>query len=56
MIQEPVVQAPRTPAYDSHRPPLKIVRVAHAPEGQKPKLLDRVRGVCSPADSLLTDG
>ncbi len=43
MIQEPVVQAPRADAHASHRPPLKIVRVAHPPEGQKPKLLDQVR-------------
>ena len=43
MIQKPVVQAPRTPAHPSYRPPLKIVRGTYPPEGQKPKLLDRVR-------------
>ncbi len=43
MINGTFAKASSGPAHASHRPPLKVVRVAYPSEGQKPKLLDRVR-------------
>jgi integron integrase len=43
MIEEPMARNPKGTVPSSHNPPLRIVKFPHAPETQKPKLLDRVR-------------